>query len=92
MSDSNANGLVPHSEKQFLHVDLSRAFKLFNSGFELLDVPSPAPFFSLLPIWGGGKEHRTLLTPTCRMKNLHCVVPSSHGSEKAHLSFLFPDI
>lgn len=52
---------VPHSEMQFLHVDLFRALKVFSGSFVLLDVPSPAPF----PY---GWEHRTLLIPTCCME------------------------
>lgn len=56
MSDSNANGFLPHSEKQFLHGDFSRALKLFNSSFVFLDVlcfsPSFCPYFP----YGGGEQ------------------------------------
>lgn len=52
---------VPHSEMQFLHVDLFRALKAFSGSSVLLDVPSPAPF-------SYGWEHRILLTPTCCME------------------------
>lgn len=52
---------VPHSEMQFLHVDLFRALKVFSGSSILLDVPPPAPF----PYWW---EHRTLFTPTYCME------------------------
>lgn len=94
MSDSNANGFLPHSEKQFLHGDFSRALKLFNSSFVFLDVlcfsPSFCPYFP----YGGGEQGALNLVDfkVPHEKNLHCVGLSSHGSEKPHLSFLFPNI